>query len=72
MAKKTKRFVLGEGYPWYKLEQGLPGQNESGYYGLTLYSKPLNFGYAKGTKKVPLKIQWGAWKKVRILIEEVK
>lgn len=71
MVRKTKRYVLGEGYPWYNLENGVLGQWE-GYYSITLRTKPGNFGFPKGTKKVPLKIKWGAWKKVRILIEEVK
>lgn len=71
MAKKSKRYILAEGYPWYRMEKGCPNQ-ENNYFSLVMYDKAHNFGHAEGTKKVPLKIKWGAWKKVRILIEEVK
>jgi hypothetical protein len=69
MAKAKKRYVLGEGYPWYNLDKGMgPGQSE-GRYSITLYTKPGSFGFPQGTKKVPLNIQFGAWKKVRLVLE---
>jgi len=65
-AKKRRRFLLGEGYPWYHRVKGFDGQ-EMGYYEMSLASGP---NHTEGRKCIPLKLKWGAWQKVRIWIEK--
>ena len=64
--KKKRQYVLGVGYPWYNYEKGFGNQGE-GYYSVSLANGPNRI---EGREFVELKLKWGAWKKVRILIEE--
>lgn len=63
MTKKPKQYVIAEGYPWYLYDQN------DGYTKLTLMDGPNR---QEGRRPVEFKLKWGAWKKVRVLIQEVK
>lgn len=61
--KVKKRFVMGEGYPWYFMAGGV---SRGLYDALTLYKKPLN----EKSERIPL--FWsdtGNWNRVRIVCE---
>lgn len=72
--KIKKRFVMGEGYPWYFMAKG---GNRGLYDALTLYKEPLNDSILlrrdKQENRIPL--FWsdtGNWNKVRIICEVIE
>jgi hypothetical protein len=70
MSKRKRQFVIAEGYPWYLYGAVNVGVGkQAGYYRLALMDGPNR---QAGRKPVKFKLKWGAWKKVRILIEEIK